>query len=188
MTEKERLLSILKELSYEEGEFTLRSGRKSPYYVDARQTTLNPEGMFLAGKILYELIRDLGHIEAVGGVSMGADPLVCATVMHAFWQDHRLFAFLIRKEPKGYGTSRWIEGTRNLRRGMNVVILEDVVTTGESAIRAAQIAEKEGLYVRGIVALLDRLEGARETIESSGYAFISVFTLTDLRSPHPASP
>lgn len=181
MREEERLLALLKQLSYEEGDFTLRSGRKSSYYVDARQTTLNPEGMFLAGKILHRCVREMDGIEAVGGVSVGADPLVCATVMHAYWSNERLLGFLIRKEPKGYGTSRWIEGTKNLRKGMNVVILEDVVTTGESVLKAAEIAGNEGLFVKGILALLDRLEGGREKIESRGYAFRCIFTLADLK-------
>jgi len=181
MNEKERLLTILKELSYEEGDFTLASGKKSTYYIDAKETTLNPEGMYLVGNIMYEMVKDMSGIDAVGGVSIGGDPLVCAVVLSAYGKKDNLSGFLIRKEPKGHGTNQWVEGAKNLRKGMNVVILEDVITTGGSSLKAVDAVEKAGYTVKGIVAILDRLEGGRDTIESKGYVFKSIFTLNDLR-------
>jgi orotate phosphoribosyltransferase len=181
MTEKERLLTILKALSYEEGDFILASGKRSTYYIDAKETTLNPEGMFLIGKLMYAMVREIPAVEAVGGVSIGGDPLVCSVVLEAYGKKDNLGGFLIRKEPKGHGTNRWVEGGKNLRKGMNVVILEDVVTTGGSSLKAIEATEKEGYTVKGIVAILDRLEGGKDTIKSKGYELKSIFSLNDLR-------
>jgi orotate phosphoribosyltransferase len=181
MDEKERLLQILKELSYEEGDFVLASGKKSTFYIDAKETTLNPEGMYLVGNIMYTLVRETPGIDAVGGVSIGGDPLVCSVVLSAFNRQDNLVGFLIRKEPKGHGTNRWVEGGKNLRKGMNVMILEDVVTTGGSSLKAIEATEKEGYHVIGIVAILDRLNGGKEAIESNGYIFKSIFNLNNLR-------
>ena len=181
MTEKDRLLEILKDLSYEEGDFVLASGKKSTYYIDAKETTLNPEGMYLVGHIMHTMVRDISGIDAVGGVSIGGDPLVCAVVLSAYSKKDNLVGFLIRKEPKGHGTNRWVEGAKNLKKGMNVVILEDVVTTGGSSLKAIEGTEKEGYKVKGIVAILDRLEGGKDTIESKGYIFKSIFNINDLK-------
>ena len=181
MTDKDRLLTILKTLSYEEGDFILVSGKKSAYYIDAKETTLNPEGMHLVGKIMYKMVREIPGIDAVGGVSIGGDPLVCAVVLESYGKKDNLAGFIIRKEPKGHGTNRWIEGGKNLKDGMNIVILEDVVTTGGSSLKAIEATEKEGYNVKAIVAILDRLEGGKDTIESKGYLFKSIFNLNDLR-------
>mgnify|MGYP002682077257 CR=1 FL=1 len=105
MVEKDKLLIILKDLSYEEGDFTLVSGKKSTYYIDAKETTLNPEGMFLIGKLMYQMAKEIPGIEAVGGVSIGGDPLVCAVVLESYNKKDNLAGFLIRKEPKGHGTN-----------------------------------------------------------------------------------
>jgi orotate phosphoribosyltransferase len=180
MTEKDRLLEILKDLSYEEGNFVLASGKKSTYYIDAKETTLNPEGMYLVGNIMYTMVREISGIDAVGGVSIGGDPLVCAVVLSAYSKKDNLAGFLIRKEPKGHGTNRWVEGGKNLTKGMGVIILEDVVTTGGSSLKAIEATEKEGYIVKGIVAIIDRLEGGKNTIESKGYIFKSIFNLKDL--------
>jgi orotate phosphoribosyltransferase len=181
MDEKGRLLEILKHLSYEEGDFTLTSGKKSTFYIDAKETTLNPEGLHLTGSLMYGMAREVPGIDAVGGVSIGGDPLVCAVMLSAYLLKDPLLGFLIRKEPKGHGTNLWIEGGKNLKKGMNVMILEDVVTTGGSSLKAIDVTEKDGYRVKGIIALLDRLDGGREAIESKGYTFKSIFTLKDLR-------
>jgi orotate phosphoribosyltransferase len=181
MNEKDRLLKILKALSYEEGDFVLASGKRSTYYIDAKETTLNPEGMYLVGNIMYTMVREIPGVDAVGGVSIGGDPLVCSVVLTAFENKDNLAGFLIRKEPKGHGTNRWVEGGKNLRKGMNVIILEDVVTTGGSSLKAIEGTEQEGYNVKGIVAILDRLEGGKDTIESKGYIFKSIFNLNDLK-------
>lgn len=180
-TDREVLLNILKTLSYEEGEFTLVSGKKSDFYIDAKETTLNPEGMYLVGRIMYEITREISDVQAVGGVSIGGDPLVSSVVIASYLNKDNLMGFLIRKEPKGHGTNQWIEGGKNLKKGMNVVILEDVITTGGSSLKAIDAVEKAGYNVKGVVALLDRLDGGKETIESKGYIFKSIFTLKDVR-------
>lgn len=182
MTEQNRLLKILKELSYEEGDFTLASGKKSSFYIDCKETTLNPEGMYLVGTLMYQLVQTIPGVEAVGGVSVGGDPLVCSTVLISRAMGEPLPGFFIRKEPKGHGTNLWLEGGKNLQKGMKVVILEDVVTTGGSSLKAIESTEREGLKVVGVVALLDRLDGGKEAIESKGYIFKSIFNLGDLRS------
>ncbi len=181
MSEEKRLLELLKGLSYEEGDFVLTSGKRSTYYIDAKETTLNPEGMYLVGKIMYRMVREIPGIDAVGGVSIGGDPLVCSVVLSAQAVNDGLLGFLIRKEPKGHGKNLWVEGGKNLQKGMNVVILEDVVTTGGSSLKAIEVTEKEGYNVKGIVALLDRLEGGKAAVEAKGYAFRSIFNLSDLR-------
>ncbi|MBA4419220.1 MAG: orotate phosphoribosyltransferase [Syntrophus sp. (in: bacteria)] len=181
MTDKKRLLELLKALSYEEGDFTLTSGKKSTYYIDAKETTLNPEGMHLAGSIMHDMTREIPDIQAVGGVSIGGDPLVCAVVLSSYAKKDGLLGFFIRKEPKGHGRNLWVEGGKSLQKGMNVVILEDVVTTGGSSLKAIDVTEKEGYRVKGIIALLDRLEGGKDAIESRGYIFKSIFNLNDLR-------
>ncbi len=182
MEESRRLLRILKKLSYEEGDFTLASGKKSTFYIDCKETTLNPEGMYLVGHLMYQKVLEMPGVQAVGGVSVGGDPLVCATVMVSYALKDPIPGFFIRKEPKGHGTNLWIEGGKNLVKGMNVVILEDVVTTGGSSLKAIDIAEREGLNVKGLIVLLDRMEGGREVIEGKGYTFRSLFTLQDIKS------
>ena len=182
MEEDRRLLRLLKDLSYEEGDFLLASGKRSTFYIDCKETTLNPEGMYLVGHLMLQRVLKIPGIEAVGGVSIGGDPLVCSTVIASYALRDPIPGFLIRKEPKGHGKNRWIEGGKNLRPGMNVMILEDVVTTGGSSLKAIEVTEKEGLKVRGVIALLDRLEGGREAIEGGNYLFQSIFTLDDLRN------
>lgn len=179
--EHETLLKILKRLSYEEGEFLLKSGKTSTFYIDARETALNPEGMYLTGSIMYKMVREIPGIEAVGGVSVGADPLVCAVILNSYALKDNLAGFFIRKEPKGHGKNLWIEGAKNLRKEMKVIILEDVVTTGGSSLKAIEVTEKEGYSVVGVIALLDRLDGGKEAIESKGYLFKSIFNLNDVR-------
>jgi orotate phosphoribosyltransferase len=181
MEEDRRLLRILKDLSYEEGDFLLASGKRSTFYIDCKETTLNPEGMYLVGHLMYQRVLRIPGIEAVGGVSIGGDPLVCSTVIASYALRSPIPGFFIRKEPKGHGRNLWIEGGKNLRKGMNVLILEDVVTTGGSSLKAIGVTEREGFNVKGVVALLDRLDGGKEAIESKGYHFESIFTLDDLR-------
>ena len=181
MDEEKRLLRLLKRLSYEEGDFLLASGKRSTFYIDCKETTLNPEGMYLAGHLMYQRVLRLPGIDAVGGVSIGGDPLVCSTVIASYALRQPIPGFFIRKEPKGHGKNLWIEGGKNLKKGMNVVILEDVVTTGGSSLKAVTVTEEEGFTVKGIIALLDRLDGGKEAITSKGYHFESIFTLNDIR-------
>ncbi len=181
MVSKDRLKLLLCRLSYEQKEVTLASGRKSNFYFDGRQTALNPEGAYLIGECFLEKILSTHpEVQAVGGPTLGADPLVTAVSLAAFAKNKNFPAFIIRKEPKKHGLGAWIEGMKNLQPGMKVAVLEDFVTTGESSIKAAKRAEEEGLKVVGIYALVDREEGGAETIAQAGFSFYSLFTRTGL--------
>jgi len=180
MTDRERLKQIILELSYERRLVKLASGRESDFYFDGKQTTLHSEGGYLTGKLFYEAIRDVEGVQAVGGITMGADPIATATSIAALLAGQQLHAFIIRKEPKGHGTGQWLEGRKNLPPGTRVVIVEDVVTTGGSSMKAVRRAEEEGLKVLGIVTLVDREEGGRENIEAEGYWLRTIFTRSQL--------
>ena len=180
MNDKERLKQIVTELSYEKRRVTLASGRESDFYFDGKQTTLHAEGGLLVGKLFFEAIRDVVGVQGVGGITLGADPIATATSIAALLAGKPIHAFIIRKEPKGHGTGQWLEGRKNLPPGSQVVIVEDVVTTGGSSMKAVRRAEEEGLKVLGIVTLVDREEGGRENIEKEGYWLKSIFTKSDL--------
>lgn len=183
MTEQERneLMQIIRELSYEEREVTLASGRKSNFYFDGKQTTLHARGGLLVGKAFWEIIGKFpGPVHGVGGLTMGADPIATATSIAASLDGQSVHAFIIRKEPKGHGTGQWLEGRKNLPPGSRVVIVEDVTTTGGSSMKAVERARQEGLEVIGIVTLVDREEGALENIQGQGQQLKSVFTRTEV--------
>jgi orotate phosphoribosyltransferase len=180
MSEKERLKKIIIELSYEKRNVTLASGRQSDFYFDGKQTTLHPEGGFLTGKLFFEAIKDVEGVEGVGGLTLGADPIATATSIASFLAGKPVPGFIIRKEPKGHGTGAWLEGRKNLKPGSKVVIVEDVVTSGGSSIKAIKRAEEEGLVVLGVVTLVDREEGGRENIEAEGYWLKSIFTKSEI--------
>ncbi|MBW6511878.1 MAG: orotate phosphoribosyltransferase [Desulfuromonadaceae bacterium] len=175
--ERNELMTIIRELSYEEKEVTLASGRKSNFYFDGKQTTLHARGGLLVGKAFWEIVKNFGDdIDGVGGLTMGADPIATATSIAAALEGKAVHAFIIRKEPKGHGTGQWLEGRKNLPPGSRVVIVEDVTTTGGSSIKAVERAEAEGLKVCGIVTLVDRQEGAEENIVAQGQVLKAVFT------------
>ena len=178
---RQRLLEILKEKSYERREITLASGKKSDFYVDCKQTTLDAEGAYLTGKLMYEIIAGMSEkVAGVGGLTLGADPIATAVSIASFEAKNPIPAFIIRKEPKGHGTGQWLEGTKNLESGANVVILEDVVTTGGSSLEAVKRAEESGLKVLMILTLVDRCEGGRENIEKEGYILEALFEKKDV--------
>jgi orotate phosphoribosyltransferase len=183
MTEQERneLMQIVRELSYEEREVTLASGRKSNFYFDGKQTALHARGGLLVGKAFWAIVKTFaGPVDGVGGLTMGADPIATATSIAANLDGQEVHAFIIRKEPKGHGTGQWLEGRKNLPPGSRVVIVEDVTTTGDSSMKAVERARQEGLEVLGIVTLVDREEGARENIEGQGQVLRAVFTRTEV--------
>jgi len=176
--ERLRLLEIIRERSYEERAVTLASGRTSTFYIDGKQTTLDPEGAYLVGKVFYGMIR--GKVEAIGGPTLGADPIVTAVALTSHQEGEPIAAFIIRKEPKGHGKGLWIEGDKALKKGAKVAIIEDVVTTGGSLLKAIRIAEEHGLVVVQALALVDREEGGKEELAAEGYSLEAVFTRSDI--------
>ena len=181
MSVKEELKAIIRELSYEEREVTLASGRKSNFYFDGKQTTLHSRGGLLVGQAFWDEVKQLsGPVDGVGGLTLGADPIATATSIAAQLEGQNVHAFIIRKEPKGHGTGQWLEGRKNLPPGSRVVIVEDVTTTGGSSLKAVERAREEGLEVVAIVTLVDREEGAREAIEGAGQILRAVFTRSEV--------
>lgn len=178
-----RLAALLYEKSYMEGEFTLSSGRKSDYYFDCRQSSLNPGGAWLIGSIFLHMLKDCEGARAVAGMTLGADPLVTATSLVAYHNDVYLPALIIRKEPKGHGAGRSVEGLANVNPGDLVVMLEDVVSTGGSVIKACRAVEQAGLKVHSVLCILDREEpGGKEAFADAGYELRSIFTRSELVS------
>ncbi len=181
MSVKDELKVIIRELSYEEREVTLASGRKSNFYFDGKQTTLHARGGLLVGQAFWNEVKKIDdQVVGVGGLTLGADPIATATSIAAQLEGYHVHAFIIRKEPKGHGTGQWLEGRKNLPPGSKVVIVEDVTTTGGSSMKAVERAEEEGLNVVGIVTLVDREEGAREAIEGAGQILRAVFTKVEV--------
>ena len=179
---KGRLLALLKRLSYEQREVTLASGLKSNFYIDCKQAVLTAEGHFLVGALFHRILCEQAReVEAIGGVTMGADPLASAVSTVSFIAGRPLAAFYVRKEPKGHGTGQWLEGTKSLRAEMPVAILEDVVTTGGSALKAIARAREHGLRVSVILGIVDREEGGRETLEKEA-PLITLFRKRDFVS------
>lgn len=178
-----RLKELVLEFSYQKKEVRLASGRISDFYFDGKQTTLHPEGAHLVAQLILEKIRqDFPEAEAIGGPTLGADPMASSVAVMSYQQGMPLPAFIVRKEPKGHGTMSWIEGARHLHQGMKVVLLEDVITTGGSILKAADRVKEAGLVPIGIVVLVDREEGGRENLESQGLKVASLLTKSALLS------
>jgi orotate phosphoribosyltransferase len=173
--DRRRFLSILKEKSYEKRKVILSSGRESDFYIDCRQTTLDAEGGLLTGRLFCAMLEQGERPEAVGGITLGADPIVTAVSLTSSLRGWPVPAFIIRKEPKKHGTAQWIEGTKNLRPGMRVAILEDVVTTGASTLRAIERAVGAGLVVVRVLCLVDRNEGGSDSVAKEGYTVEPMF-------------
>ncbi|NPA39903.1 MAG: orotate phosphoribosyltransferase [Thermodesulfobacteria bacterium] len=177
---KEMLLNYILERAFiysPENPIVLSSGRTSPYYIDCRKITLFSESFDIVGELFWQEVKYLG-VDAVAGMSLGADPIVGAVLAKAAEENYPLEGLLVRKEPKSHGTRRQIEG--NVRDGMMGVVVEDVVTTGGSVLKAVKALEQEGVNVLKIIALVDREEGGREAIEEKGYQFQAFFTLKEI--------
>jgi orotate phosphoribosyltransferase len=178
---RQRLLKLLREKSFRyspEKPFRLASGRESPYYVDARPVTFSAPGLALIGEIFYELLKDL-KVQAVGGLTLGADPLAHAVALTSFLKGNPINSFTVRKEAKEHGAGRRVEG--DVRPGERVVIVEDVLTTGASILKAVAGAREFGLEVVKVLVLVDREEGGREAVAAVVPRFEAVFTLSRLK-------
>lgn len=176
---KKRLAGLLVELSYIEGEVTLTSGRKSDYYFDCKQTALHPEGGYLIGGVFLEMLEK-HEVKGVGGMTLGADPLVSSVTVLSHINKRPLPGFIIRKESKGHGTDQYLEGLKNFSPGDKVALLEDVVTTGGTLIKSVQRVRDAGFEVEAVLAVLDREEGGRENLEKAGLSLEAIFTRREL--------
>ena len=183
---RDEILELLATRSFRLGEFTLSSGGKSDYYIDCRTTTLHARGAELTGRVFLDLIQQLGWQPlAVGGLTMGADPIVVATSVISSQMGAPIHGFLVRKAEKAHGMGRRVEGFQE--KGARVVIVDDVCTTGGSTIQAIEAAREFGFNIAGVACLVERLEaGGRPAVEKAAAPapFISVFTSNDVKAAH----
>ena len=175
---RQSLLDLICQVAYKEGDFTLTSGQKSTYYINGKQVTLHPEGGVAIGRLLLSLVPP--DCQAVAGLTLGADPMVTAVSVVAAYAGRSLTALIVRKEAKGHGTRAYIEGP-SLPEGSPILVLEDVVTTGQSALKAVERLQAGGYQVQGILALVDRQQGGAETYAAAGIPFQSLFTIADIQ-------
>jgi orotate phosphoribosyltransferase len=179
MTTHDRLLSILAERSARRGNFTLASGRQSTLYIDARLTTMSPDGLALIGPLALAALRDVDwRVQAVGGLTLGADPISYAIAYASAKTASPLRAFTVRKEAKTHGTGQLIEGP--FHAGDRVAVIEDVITTGGSALRAVEAVRAAGGTVAGVLALVDREEGGRDALVSAGLPVVALARASDI--------
>lgn len=185
MTARNELRSILLAKSVKTGDFVLASGARSNLYVDCRVTTLDARGAVLVGELMYELLRKEEQqrgvkVQALGGLTMGADPISLSTAMRSSLAGDGtlLRCFVVRKEAKGHGRGKRIEG--NFQAGDTVVVIDDVITTGDSTLKAIAAVEEEGAKVAFVMVLVDREEGGRANIEAKGYPVAALFCRSEL--------
>lgn len=177
-TLRQLLLDLFCQLAYKEGDFVLSSGQRSRYYINGKQVTLHPQGALAVGRLLLSLLPE--DTEAVAGLTLGADPMVSAVSVVSALENRPLPALIVRKEPKGHGTQAYIEGLP-LHEGAKVVVLEDVVTTGQSAMKAVERLRMAGYTVEQVIALVDRQQGGAEFYKSAGLGFQAVFAIQDIQ-------
>lgn len=176
---KQRLRDIIAKKSLLSGSFTLASGKPSGYFFDMKKTMFDPEGASLVGELLYELVAGDSDCQAVGGLELGAVPIAVAIAMKSAEGKRPIDAFFVRKEAKDHGTAKLIDG--NFAPGSKVIVLEDVTTTGGSAMKAVKAVRDQGGTVGKIVTIVDRLEGARENLQKEGLELVSLFTNDDFK-------
>src|SRR4051812_28284837 len=180
---RQDLVRLVRRLSYREGDFTLASGKKSKFYVDLKATTLHPEGAKLIGQVAARAILTwCPLIDGVGGLTLGADPLATAISIAGLSEGCLWPAFIVRKEAKGHGTGKYIEGMGNLRAGARLLVLEDVVTTGGSSIQAVERLRDAGYEPKAVLTVVDREQGGADEIRKLGLEFLRLTTLEEIQS------
>ncbi|ALF52346.1 orotate phosphoribosyltransferase [Nostoc piscinale CENA21] len=177
-TLRHKLLDLFCQLAYQEGDFVLASGLRSTYYINKTQVTLHPQGALAVGRLLFPLLP--ADTEAVAGLTLGADPIVTAVSVVSVYENRPIPALIIRKEAKGYGTKAYIEGP-TLPEGTKIVVLEDVVTTGQSALKAVNRLKDAGYIVEQVIGLVDRKQGGAELYQSVGLKFEALFGIEEVQ-------
>ncbi|MEM9644745.1 MAG: orotate phosphoribosyltransferase [Planctomycetota bacterium] len=176
--DRDALLSLIQSESLRRGEFTLASGKTASYYLDCRQVTLHPQGANLIAAGMLDIIKNSGSMpDAVGGMAIGADPITASIITLAGQQDLSMRGFMVRKEAKGHGTGKQVEGP--VTPGQKVVIVEDVITTGGSAIKAVDAVREFGLEVEYVIGIIDRLAGGSEAFAAKGLELKTLCTIRD---------
>ena len=178
---RQGLLDLIVKYAYVEGDFTLSSGAKSSYYINCKQVTLRAEGGLALGRLLLQLSPE--DTSAVAGLTLGADPMVSAVSVVSAYENRPIPALIIRKKPKGHGTQAYIEGP-SLATGARVVVLEDVVTTGGSALTAVERLQDAGYEVSQILSLVDREQGGSELYQSKGIKFQALFSIREIQQQY----
>ncbi len=184
MYDKQALIALVRQKALKFGQFTLASGKKATYYLDGKQVTLDAVGARLVAEGLLDLLAADAMPAAVGGMSIGADPITAAVVTMSGVRGVPLVGFMVRKEAKGHGTNQFVEGP--VKPGDTAVIVEDVVTTGGSSLKAIERAEQFGLKVLGVLAVIDRMEGGAQAFAERGYPLRSLLTIRDFGIEPPA--
>ncbi|MGK7944561.1 MAG: orotate phosphoribosyltransferase [Microcystaceae cyanobacterium] len=178
---RQSLLTLLVDLAYKEGDFILSSGQSSSYYINGKQVTLTAQGALILGQLIFSMLPE--GTSAVAGLTLGADPMVTAVSVVSAYENRPIPALIIRKEAKGHGTQAYIEGP-TLTQGSKVVVLEDVVTTGNSALLAVERLQNAGYDVTQIIAIVDREQGGKALYESKGIPFKAIFSIKDLQKAY----
>jgi len=176
--DRQQLIELIKAEAVFHGDFTLSSGKKATYYVDMRKLTLDHRAAPAIGRIMRDLIADIDGVVAVGGLTLGADPIANAVMHASAGTDRPLDAFVVRKEPKDHGRGRQIEGAEV--EGKRVVVLEDTSTTGQSALKAVEALRRAGAEVAAVAVIVDRKTGAQAAIEAAGLSWRAAIDLDDL--------
>lgn len=176
---RNQLLDLFVKYAYQEGDFLLSSGQRSNFYLNGKQVTLRGEGALVVGKLIYSLLSP--QTQAVAGLTLGADPIVSAVSVVSAYENKPIPALIIRKEAKGHGTKAFIEGP-TLPQGAIVTVLEDVVTTGKSAMLAVERLQNAGYQVDQIISLVDRQAGGEEYYQAQGLQYHSILTLSEIQA------
>lgn len=184
MYDRQALIDLIREKALRFGDFTLASGKKATYYLDGKQVTLDPLGAVSIAEGILDRLDPDDMPDAIGGMSIGADPITAAVVTISAVRGTPLLGFMVRKQSKGHGTNQFLEGP--VRPGQRVVVVEDVVTTGGSSLEAIEKAEGFGLQIHSVIAIVDRMEGGAEAFAQRGYAFSSLLTIRDFGIEPPA--
>ena len=175
---RQNLLDLFCQLAYQEGDVVLSSGARSTYYINGKQVTLHPQGALAIGRLLFNMLPS--DTQAVAGLTLGADPIVSAVSVVSALENRPIPALIVRKEAKGHGTKAYVEGP-SLPEAAKVIVLEDVVTTGQSAMKAVTRLRDAGYTVNQVISLIDRKQGGEEYYQSVDLQFQAVFSITDIQ-------